>query len=354
MASYLSRSLAITRPCGARLRINLAPGAQLRALHVTAVARKRKSPAATEELDDDLFGAAAEDELFPSASSGSGASARTTTSATSSTSSTSQPPTRRRVGKLTEDERRERFNRLYEHVSQRIGREPPVQDATSTVRNTAFTHLFDMAQTPQELEKVTELFAPFWTGKRELHAQESENFVRRCCELGCPSLAIRIFGDRPRHGVSLPSLSAGRRLLHALSLQTPVPATDVVTMAALYRVYALPAIASDLHSCALMVSACYEAGGAHAGAIAAALLPSLRKLVEGTKPEAVRVPRHPGENQWLRVALRDVREQLRRRKQDVAWLDQWMVEAGYARPTQLGLPPAATAKAEAASAPLSA
>jgi hypothetical protein len=170
--------------------------------------------------------------------------------------------------------------------------------------------------------------------------------IGRCCELGTPELALRILGDRPRHGLSLPSLAAGRRLLFALSAPprashetetgASVPLQDVVTTAALFNVSSLPPINADVYACAFVLRACYRATDEtkthkEAEAIARALLPSLQALLAATPAAEMRVPRHAGERQWLRVALRDVRRALAARGADVKWLDAWMAEAGYVR-----------------------
>lgn len=83
-----------------------------------------------------------------------------------------------RAGKLTTEDRRARYTSLYDYVAARIGCTPAVHDGTSLVRNSAFTHLFDMAQTPEELERVTDLFPVFADGRRQLGEQQVEKFVR--------------------------------------------------------------------------------------------------------------------------------------------------------------------------------
>ena len=78
--------------------------------------------------------------------------------------------------KLTAEKRQERFDQLFDFVTQRLGRRPAVK--TPQVRQTAWTHLFGLATTANQLEKITELLPRWRDSKRTFDPQHAEQLVR--------------------------------------------------------------------------------------------------------------------------------------------------------------------------------
>jgi len=127
-----------------------------------------KKKAATSELTDDLFGEGSSDsgELFGSTPNQRAPKAVTPTLQNTVSS-------RRR---LDPAERTTRFNELFEFVSSRIGRKP-VAKTPEQVRNSAWGHLFDLATTRAQLERVAELFPQWRDSRREFNEQTVKGFI---------------------------------------------------------------------------------------------------------------------------------------------------------------------------------
>ncbi|TCD64021.1 hypothetical protein EIP91_004655 [Steccherinum ochraceum] len=237
--------------------------------------------------------------------------------------------------KLSYQDRVARFNTLYQFMAERIAKEPvksPLQ-----VRNTAWTHLFGLATSKQQMEKLVKLF-PLWRDSgRPWTPQIAENFVRRCEELDCAQLALQVFTDHPKYGLDLASISAARRLLHSLHLAHPL--ADSITVGALYRVYNLPPLSSDLVSCAMLTSACFKNNTAESVAVADGLLPNLRKLLENTPPKEMALPAREDpwlrarteskEKAWLAWTLAKIEKALEKQEKDFAWLREWRTASGH-------------------------
>ena len=96
---------------------------------------------------------------------------RPTVTATASTDPTANPSK-----KLSPEERLARFNALYKSVSEHIGKNPV--KTTTQVRTSAWTHLFDLATSNKQMEKVTKLFPQWRDSGRAWSPQVAENFVR--------------------------------------------------------------------------------------------------------------------------------------------------------------------------------
>lgn len=77
---------------------------------------------------------------------------------------------------LTPEARLVRFDALFEHVSQRIGKRPVVKRAR--MRHSAWTHLIGLATTEEQLTRISELFPQWHDGGHEFHARTSEQFIR--------------------------------------------------------------------------------------------------------------------------------------------------------------------------------
>ena len=89
-----------------------------------------------------------------------------------------RPRRRRRHTKLTPEKRQERFDQLFDFIAPRLGRRPAVK--TPQVRQSAWTHLFGLATTAGQLEKVVALFPRWRDSNRVFDAQHAEQFVRGC------------------------------------------------------------------------------------------------------------------------------------------------------------------------------
>ena len=135
----------------------------------------RKKKAATADLTGDLFGEGAPDsgDLFGSTPKQKARKAVTSTPANPQNTVSS----RRR---LDPTERTTRFNELFEFVSVRIGLKPATK-TPEQVRNSAWGHLFDLATTRTQLERVTELFPRWRDSRREFNEQTVKNFVSEWC-----------------------------------------------------------------------------------------------------------------------------------------------------------------------------
>jgi len=131
----------------------------------------RTKKAATVDLTDDLFGEGGSDsrDLFGSTSKQKVYKAPALTPAKEQTAVLS------RRG-LDPAERTTRFNELFEFVSSRIGLKP-VAKTPEQVRNSAWGHLFDLATTRAQLERVAELFPRWRDSRRQFHEQTAKNFV---------------------------------------------------------------------------------------------------------------------------------------------------------------------------------
>ena len=137
-------------------------------MNVTAY---RSKNAATLELTDDLFGEGGSDsgDLFGSTPNQKARKAPAPTPAKQQVTISS----RRR---LDPAERTIRFNELYDFVSGRIGLKP-VAKTPEQVRDSAWGHLFDLATTRAQLERVAELFPRWRDSRREFGEQTVKNFV---------------------------------------------------------------------------------------------------------------------------------------------------------------------------------
>ena len=148
-----------------------------------------------------------------------------------------------------------------------------------------------------------------------------------------------MFSDHPKYGFDLNHLPAARRLLHSLHAQYPLENT--ITLSALYGVYKLPPISSDLVSCALLASACFKANTPEALTVANALVPELKKLLTNTEPKEMAYPedtyerkvlRGGREKAWLRWTLQKIERALEAHQQPFDWLRQWRIASGHVQP----------------------
>jgi len=131
----------------------------------------RKKKTAAIELSDDMFGEGASDsgDLFDSAPKQKGSKV------VGSTPTKPQNPvsSRRRLDPV---ERTARFNELFGFVSGRIGLKPTAM-TPEQVRDSAWGHLFDLATTRTQLERVAELFPQWRDSRRVFKEQTVKNFI---------------------------------------------------------------------------------------------------------------------------------------------------------------------------------
>ncbi|CAL1709309.1 unnamed protein product [Somion occarium] len=235
---------------------------------------------------------------------------------------------------LSPEERLRRFNRLFKFVSDRIGLKPKVHDALQ-VRKTEWQHLFSLATTKEQLENVVELFPKWRESRRPWTTTHCDTFVRRCEELHCPGLALKVFSDHSKYGFDLSSEKAARQLLHSLHVEHPI--TDTMTLVALYKAYNLPPISSDLVACAMVTSACFKTGSPESLTVAKALLPSLRDLLKKTDVKEVEYPQDwkerlkAKEKTWLTWSLNKIQIALEKQGIESDWLKQWRESSGHAQ-----------------------
>ncbi|KAI0366948.1 hypothetical protein BV20DRAFT_1001599 [Pilatotrama ljubarskyi] len=312
----------IARPCRSSLRV--------RALHASPVALKKKAAADS----DDLFGDQDSDTLFSDDLFAATEQKKPSTTVDVA-KSTDIPPHNPSVPAPRDYDRNARFEEIYQFVKSCIADK---SEPARQVRTSAWHHLFSLATTPEQLERVTELFPKWRDARRFFRPATPEKFARRCEELHCPQLGLKVFGDHSKYGLDL-TIEAARPLLHSLHLQHPLQ--DTITLTALFSVYKLPPVSSDLVCSALLLTACFKNASKESLTVARAFVPSLQQLLESTQPAsmALRDEDHgkpaDKEKRWLAWTLKKIEKALQRQELDFSWLRQWRVASGYAGYTGL-------------------
>ncbi|OJT15572.1 hypothetical protein TRAPUB_6319 [Trametes pubescens] len=236
---------------------------------------------------------------------------------------------------LAADDKKARFEELYQFAASCIADK---SEPARQMRTAAWHHLFSLAGTPEELERVAELFPKWRDARRSFRPATPVQFARRCEELHCPQLALKVFGNHSKYGLDL-TLDAARPLLHGLHLHHPLQ--DTITLTALFSVYKLPPVSSDLVCSALLLTACFKHASDESLAVARALVPSFQQLLAKTEPAAMALQAADHglpadkEKRWLAWTLKKVEKALQRQELDFAWLRQWRVASGYAGYTGL-------------------
>ncbi|KAH7882864.1 hypothetical protein F5I97DRAFT_1977338 [Phlebopus sp. FC_14] len=227
------------------------------------------------------------------------------------------------------------FRKLLKFVADRTGSNKVVK--AGQVSPTAWLRLFQLAQKPEHLETVVEVFPQWKRSGKNFSLLHGEMFVRRCGELNCPLLALQVFGDRPKHSLDL-SFRAAQDLLH--SLYEKYPLEDTVTTASLFGVYALPPITGDLCSCAMLYAACMQSDKKSAQVLANALRPHLIQAMLNTKPldsrENLMGSRHSVKPYlWLLRALKRIKKLHKEKGMGSSWIaPEWLGR----RPDQVTTP----------------
>ncbi len=127
--------------------------------------------------------------------------------------------------------------------------------------------------------------------------------IGRCQELQCQQVALDVFGNFAKYGVSL-DIEAARWLLHSIYIKRPLE--DVLIVTALYSIYKLPPVSEDLASASLLAAACYNAGTPESIKTADALQPKIQAMLG--KIQLKTAPDHETRklNKWISWALRKV------------------------------------------------
>ncbi|KAF8891475.1 hypothetical protein CPB84DRAFT_1683312 [Gymnopilus junonius] len=191
---------------------------------------------------------------------------------------------RQKKTKLTSSERARRFELYLEYVTPRVGRKPEVTD--TLVKKRSLITLLGLAQSEAELKKVAELLPRWKEAWDSIPTVFPEAFVRRCHETKCPLLPISVFGDYAKYQLTL-TLPAGQWLIYSLISQVSHPLEQLMVATALYTVYELPPVSSDLTSAAMVVAACVADGSDKALGLAEELRPFVEKLLR--RQEKVRL-----------------------------------------------------------------
>lgn len=229
--------------------------------------------------------------------------------------------------------RSQRFDRTFESLSNQIDIAPSKKHPLQ-VRGSTWIYLFDLATSPEQLERVSSKFSQFLDSGRQFSDKHASAFVRRCSELHCPQLALAVFSNRPAHRMDL-TLAAARRLLYAFHEEGTL--SDVVTVAALFPLYNLPALSSDPVSCALFISACLREGNnassEPARTVGAALLEPFEQLLTQTPPASI--PHNtfwehrPEEIDWIKRATLSALDSLAIGGQDAGRIRDWCMKSGF-------------------------
>ncbi|KAG5652696.1 hypothetical protein H0H81_004081 [Sphagnurus paluster] len=324
-------------------------------LHQSLNSNSVQKKKAKTEIEDDLFSDAVEEDLVAGMlQKNSGV----TKASEASLASTSKPAVNTEADKaaqaakkrqLSEQSRIARFDQLCEFVAPRLGRKPSVK--MPMVRKSAWVQLVQLATTEEQLTKVVDMLPGWNEAGNHFDVAFSELFVRtsffktcscvvpaqfhtpgRCEELSCPLLALKVYGAYAKYNVPL-SLPGARQLLHSVHVKHPIE--SVMTAAALYDVYDLPAVSDDLISCAMLMSACFKHNSKDSLVVANALVPHLQELLTATEPAKaetegpVRSPQEK-QNAWVKWALKKVDKALFvQNGQRVDWLSVWREKSGH-------------------------
>ncbi|KAF9240406.1 hypothetical protein BU15DRAFT_17191, partial [Melanogaster broomeanus] len=219
-----------------------------------------------------------------------------------------------------------KFYQLLQFVSDRTGRVKVVKAAQ--VSSTVWLRLFQLATEEQHLEAVAEIFPNWRESGKSFSSLDAEMFIRRCEELKCPLLALKVFGDHPKYGFDLTSLPGARNLLHSFYQKGSVE--NAVAAAALFGVYKLPPVTSDPASCAMLYAACLRSKNKNAGYLGKDLRFHLYTLLEKTEPFAkpkerlIRAQYSAKPDLWLLEALKDIKKMRKEQGRVVWWITEWV------------------------------
>ncbi|KAF8919668.1 hypothetical protein CPB85DRAFT_1277632 [Mucidula mucida] len=183
------------------------------------------------------------------------------------------------------------------------------------VRKTAFSQLVQLSSTPAQLEQIAELL-PSWSVTYDHKFQDhvAEEFVRRCDTLGCPQLAVKVFGNLPRYHFRL-SQTAAQRLMH--SLYRHRMHQDVLTVAAYRPAHDLCPVEQDLVASAIVSAASIKTSNK---VVAVGLLAEIRKKIAfNPKPDLSK-----RKGQKMKAEVRKVMSWVEKRSLGSQWLKNYL------------------------------
>lgn len=132
--------------------------------------------------------------------------------------------------------------------------------------------------------------------------------------MGCPDVALKVFGDYAKYTLPL-TLRVARELLLSLSKGS---VEDVFAATALYPIYSLPPVSTDPLSCAILYRHCLRHETPETQAVAQGLLPALQKGLKGMDFSS---PYAPNELHLLSAELRRLRKIM---KTETKFVDDWI------------------------------
>ncbi len=201
------------------------------------------------------------------------------------------------------------------------------------VRKTAFSQLVQLSSTPAQLEQIAELL-PSWsvTYNHKFEDHVAEEFVSayrkplessytllmqsvgRCDTLGCPQLAVKVFGNLPRYHFRL-SQTAAQRLMH--SLYRHRMHQDVLTVAAYRPAHDLCPVEQDLVASAIVSAASIKTSNK---VVAVGLLAEIRKKIAfNPKPDLSK-----RKGQKMKAEVRKVMSWVEKRSLGSQWLKNYL------------------------------
>jgi hypothetical protein len=132
------------------------------------------------------------------------------------------------------------------------------------------------------------------------------------------------------------TLPTARRLLYALHEERKL--SDAITLAALFPLYNLPPLSSDIISFALLLSACLReaqvSGSEHAWTVAATLLSPFKQLAQ-TPPMPIPIEKNRfQEHYWMKHAMLCMLDSLTVLGQDASWVREGCAKNDYKIPSQ--------------------
>jgi hypothetical protein len=148
--------------------------------------------------------------------------------------------------------------------------------------------------------------------------------------LKCPTLALKVFGDHSKYSLGLTSLFAARHIMH--SLYSKYPLADSMTVAALFGVYKLPPVTSDLAACSMLYAACLKDNSTNARVVGKALYEELKKHMQYKPPvkapmeSVIRARYSEKPDIWLLDALKTIEKVHKKTGKEWKWLRYWTTE----------------------------
>ncbi|KAK0192484.1 hypothetical protein F5146DRAFT_999672 [Armillaria mellea] len=214
------------------------------------------------------------------------------------------------------------YTSLYDFVSPRLQEQnrpdfwhPPY------VKVASFNRLMDLATTAEQLSSLVDLI-PSWAKYhgRGMKNSTADVFVRRCDDLKCPQLALKVFGNFPLYQVKLTRPGA-QQLLYTLH-RTSAPLEDLLLTAAFFPIYQLGPLENDIVSLSILAAASVKAGKHD---LETALLTRIHKslgIKEGSN--GVRVEGTDLRTKWVMWHLREIDMGLEKRDgRPLKWLREW-------------------------------